>query len=56
MMMEQFEGVRMASVEGMGKNPGQVQSAIVDVTIFGLFFVLSALFVIMAGYFVMVWL
>ncbi|SMC06307.1 hypothetical protein [Sulfobacillus thermosulfidooxidans] len=52
--MAQYEpGVEMIAAENRS---GWLQSELVDVAVFGLFFVLSALFVIMAGYFVMAWL
>ncbi|MCY0907091.1 hypothetical protein [Sulfobacillus sp. hq2] len=53
--MAQYGNVPMGVSETLERRSWH-QSELMDVTVFGLFFVLSALFVIMAGYFVMAWL
>ncbi len=51
--MAQLEGVKFGSSNEGGQRSGNIQAPLTDITIFALFFVLSSVFVIMAGYFVM---
>ncbi len=54
--MAQYGGVEVKTSGTLQAGGSRMGSELMDVTVFGLFFILSALFVIMAGYFVMAWL
>lgn len=54
--MAQYGGVELETAGTLERGGRRMSSELMDVTVFGLFFILSALFVIMAGYFVMAWL